>query len=43
MHFEFTTLWLGPRQSSRLVTYTPADDETRERVERLHAFAVSAG
>jgi transcriptional regulator with XRE-family HTH domain len=43
MHFEFTTLWLGPRQSTRLVTYTPADDETRERVERLHAYAVSAG
>ncbi len=41
LHFEFTNLWLGPRQGTRLVTYTPADDETRERVERLHAYAVS--
>ena len=41
LHFEFTNLWLGPRQSSRLVTYTPADEETRERVEQLHAFALT--
>jgi hypothetical protein len=43
LHFEFTTLWLGPRQSSRLITYTPADDETRERLEKLHAFASAKG
>ena len=42
LHFEFTTLWLGPRESTRLMTYTPADEETRERIERLHAFAVSS-
>jgi hypothetical protein len=41
LHFEFTTLWLGPRQSSRLITYTPADEETTERVEKLHAYALS--
>ncbi|QMU75605.1 helix-turn-helix domain-containing protein [Streptacidiphilus sp. PB12-B1b] len=41
LHFEFTTLWLGPRQSTRLITYTPADEETAERVERLHAYALT--
>ncbi len=40
LHFEFTHLWLGPRVSTRMTTYTPADDETRERIERLHAFAL---
>ena len=40
LHFEFTKLWLGPKVSTRLVTYTPADDETRQRIERLHAIAV---
>ncbi|MFC1429594.1 helix-turn-helix transcriptional regulator [Streptacidiphilus sp. N1-3] len=40
LHFDFTTLWLGPRESTRLISYTPADEETRERVERLHALAV---
>ena len=40
LHFEFTNLWLGPRVSTRVTTYTPADDETRERIERLHAFAL---
>ncbi|MDX3077361.1 helix-turn-helix transcriptional regulator [Streptomyces sp. MI02-7b] len=34
--FDFTHLWLGPRQGPRLVTYTPADDLTRERVQRLY-------
>ena len=23
-----------------MTTYTPADDETRDRIERLHAFAL---
>jgi len=40
LHFEFTHLWLGPRVSTRVTTYTPADDETRDRIERLHAFAL---
>ena len=39
LHFEFTTLWLGPRPSTRIVSYTPADEETRERIERLHKLA----
>ncbi|WP_084718726.1 helix-turn-helix transcriptional regulator [Streptacidiphilus carbonis] len=39
LHLDFTTLWLGPRPSTRLISYTPADEETRERVERLHRLA----
>ncbi|WP_079138150.1 helix-turn-helix transcriptional regulator [Actinacidiphila rubida] len=35
--FDFTHLWLGPGPGPRLVTYTPADDTTRERLARLHA------
>jgi transcriptional regulator with XRE-family HTH domain len=40
LHFEFTHLWLGPKVSNRVTAYTPADDETRERIERLYAFAL---
>jgi transcriptional regulator with XRE-family HTH domain len=42
LHVEFTNLWLGPRESTRLVVYTPADEETRERLERLRAMAAAA-
>ncbi|MEU6342748.1 helix-turn-helix transcriptional regulator [Streptomyces sp. NPDC046977] len=39
--FDFTHLWLGPRQGPRLVTYTPADDVTRERVQRLYELVTA--
>ncbi|WP_431033276.1 helix-turn-helix transcriptional regulator [Streptomyces sp. P6-2-1] len=35
-----TDLWLGPLRGPRLVTYTPADAETRRRMERLRERAV---
>ncbi len=35
-----TDLWLSPERGARLVTYTPADQESRERLEKLHAIAV---
>ncbi|MEW2154561.1 helix-turn-helix transcriptional regulator [Streptomyces sp. NPDC007189] len=38
---EHTDLWLGPEHGARMVTYTPADEETRERLERLHALALA--
>ncbi|MCT9087789.1 helix-turn-helix domain-containing protein [Streptomyces sp. ASQP_92] len=38
---EHTNLWLGPSAGPRLVMYVPADDETRERLERLRALAES--
>ncbi|MEU6356860.1 helix-turn-helix transcriptional regulator [Streptomyces sp. NPDC047072] len=37
---DHTDLWLGPEQGPRLVTYTPADDESRLRLEKLHAIAL---
>ncbi|MYX56220.1 helix-turn-helix domain-containing protein [Streptomyces sp. SID8382] len=36
-----TSLWTGPQQGPKLLTYTPADAETHERLERLHALALA--
>ncbi|WP_443061902.1 helix-turn-helix transcriptional regulator [Streptomyces sp. NBC_00490] len=36
-----TDLWLGPDLGPRMVTYTPADEESRKRLEELHAIAVA--
>jgi hypothetical protein len=36
MSFDYTYLWLDQRLRTRIVSYTPADDETRTRLERLH-------
>ncbi|GAA2227635.1 MULTISPECIES: helix-turn-helix transcriptional regulator [Kitasatospora] len=38
VRFEYTNLWLGPRPSTRLVAYTPQDEETRSRLEQLAAM-----
>ncbi|MDJ0382052.1 helix-turn-helix domain-containing protein [Streptomyces sp. G-G2] len=42
LHLEHTNLWLGPAAGSRLTTYTPLDEETRERLERLERLALGA-
>lgn len=36
---DHTDLWLGPDVGPRMVTYVPADEESRRRLERLHALA----
>ncbi|MFD8566303.1 helix-turn-helix transcriptional regulator [Streptomyces sp. NPDC059639] len=36
-----TDLWIGRNGAARLVTYTPADDESRDRLERLQALATA--
>jgi len=36
---DHTDLWLGPSRGPRMVTYAPVDEESRERLERLHAIA----
>ncbi|MHC3473341.1 helix-turn-helix transcriptional regulator [Streptomyces sp. 7R007] len=36
---DHTDLWLGPEQGPRIVTYAPADEASRERLERLYALA----
>jgi hypothetical protein len=38
LRLDFTNMWLGVRHGSRLVVYTPEDDETRRRLERLTAM-----
>ncbi|MFE9442640.1 helix-turn-helix transcriptional regulator [Streptomyces sp. NPDC006602] len=38
---DHTDLWLGPVNGPRMVTYTPADEESRVRMERLHEIALS--
>jgi len=35
MSFTSTSLWLGERSDTRLVTFTPADARSRQRLERL--------
>ncbi|MFJ6082497.1 helix-turn-helix transcriptional regulator [Streptomyces sp. NPDC092369] len=37
---DHTDLWLGPQVGPRMVTYLPADEESRRRLERLHEIAV---
>ena len=37
---DHTDLWLGPRHGPRMVTYVPVDEETRRRLEKLHAMAL---
>ncbi|MCX4749088.1 helix-turn-helix transcriptional regulator [Kitasatospora sp. NBC_01287] len=37
LRLEFTNMWLGPQRSSRLVTYTPMDEESRARLALLAA------
>ncbi|MER7806027.1 helix-turn-helix domain-containing protein [Streptomyces sp900116325] len=41
VRLDHTDLWLGPSTGPRLVTYVPADEESRERLERLHALALA--
>jgi transcriptional regulator with XRE-family HTH domain len=35
LRLDYTNLWTGPRLGTRLVTYTPADDQTRVGLEKL--------
>jgi hypothetical protein len=37
---DHTDLWLSPETGSRMVTYAPADEESRRRLEKLHAIAL---
>jgi transcriptional regulator with XRE-family HTH domain len=35
---DFTNLWFGPSLQTRLVTYTPTDDESRAKLDQLAAM-----
>jgi transcriptional regulator with XRE-family HTH domain len=37
LRLDYTYLWLGQRIGTRIVTYTPADEETRRRLEQLQS------
>ncbi|MCF3961885.1 helix-turn-helix transcriptional regulator [Streptomyces fuscigenes] len=39
LRLEQTPLWLGPKTGPALIGYSPADEETRERLVRLDAHA----
>lgn len=34
---DTTRCWLGPRPGARLIVYTPADGDSRDRLEKLAA------
>ncbi len=36
---DHTDMWLSPGEGPRMVTYTPADEQSRQRLEKLHAIA----
>ncbi|MEW2508852.1 helix-turn-helix transcriptional regulator [Streptomyces sp. NPDC046870] len=39
LSLEHTDLWLAPEVGARMVTYTPRNEETRQRLEKLHEIA----
>jgi len=42
LHLEHNNLWLGPTAGPRLISYVPLDAESRERLEKLQALALTA-
>ncbi|WP_412566518.1 helix-turn-helix transcriptional regulator [Streptomyces chartreusis] len=38
---DHTDLWLGPDVGPRMVTYVPADEESRVRLEKLHSLTLA--
>ncbi|MEU9152400.1 helix-turn-helix transcriptional regulator [Streptomyces sp. NPDC048417] len=39
---DHTDLWLNPGSGARMVAYVPADEESRERLEKLYGLALAA-
>ena len=42
MLLEYTNLWLGQGVGTRIIAFTPADERTRKRLERLHESSGAA-
>ncbi|MHA7956405.1 helix-turn-helix transcriptional regulator [Streptomyces sp. L500] len=40
LRLNHTSLWTGPNPGTRLITFTPADEDTRAALHRLHALAL---
>ncbi|MFH9420784.1 helix-turn-helix transcriptional regulator [Streptomyces sp. NPDC017529] len=43
LRLSSTGLWTGPKHGPRMLTYTPEDDESRERLERLQELVRAEG
>jgi transcriptional regulator with XRE-family HTH domain len=43
LRLDYTYLWLGQRSELRLTTYSPADEETAQRLQALHTLAIAHG
>jgi len=41
LQLDYTNLWIGQQVGARIVAFTPADEQTRVRLEALHASLVS--
>ena len=41
LELDYTHLWFGPRSEMRLTTYTPVNDATRDRIERLYDLVLA--
>ncbi|MBB4884366.1 hypothetical protein FHS38_000375 [Streptomyces netropsis] len=41
LRLDHNGLWTGPHPGARVVTFTPADEESHERLRRLHALALA--
>ncbi|MEU2741437.1 helix-turn-helix transcriptional regulator [Streptomyces sp. NPDC007095] len=39
---DHTDLWLAPDMGARMVTYAPTDEQSRERLRKLHEIALAA-
>jgi hypothetical protein len=39
---DHTDLWLAPDMGARMVTYAPVDEQSRERLRKLHEIALTA-
>ncbi|MEU1307923.1 helix-turn-helix transcriptional regulator [Streptomyces cinnamoneus] len=38
LRLDYTSLWTGPQPGARLLTFTPADEESHDRLQRLLAL-----
>jgi hypothetical protein len=41
LRLDYTNLWFGPGLGTRLVTYTPVDEASKERLEKLALLAAT--
>ncbi|GAA2714899.1 helix-turn-helix transcriptional regulator [Streptomyces luteosporeus] len=41
LRLNHTSLWTGPTPGTRLIAFTPADEDSREGLRRLHALALA--